>query len=270
MSTGNWAKAIVALAALCGAVDLFGAARSQIVINSKASKKFIEYESSREPGAPIRYIMVKGKYFGGEYRDEELETYKFSELAESVATALKKQNYQVTFDAASADLVIMVSWGQSVVEVDESEDWAYDSIEEMQEAMVGSEEDASFWRPANYERIDENRSIKLMGFEEVFKETWGMSQTRVEMAASLKSERYFMIVAAFDAASFISGDEWEVQWTTRYSLDSKGISFGDAVVALNYAAADYFGKSNKGLNKTWVDNGKIKLGELEVVEELEE
>ena len=244
------------------------AVRSRVVISAKASDSFQEYDLAREDDDPIRYIMVEGKFFGGAYRDKGLETYEFSEIAESVVAALKKQNYQVTFDKDQCDLVVMVSWGISVVEVDESEDWGFDSIEEMQEVMTGGEEgEMSVFRPSNYERMDENRSMKLMGFDDALdRNSWIVTQETVELASSLKSERYFLIVSAFEAQPFIAGERPVVAWITRYSVDAKRLKFPDAVAALNHAASGYFGKSSKKLLKAYVDDGDVKAGELEVVE----
>lgn len=247
------------------------AVRSRVVINAKASDSFQQYDLAREDGETIRYIMVEGKFFGGTYRDKGLETYEFSEIAESLVSALEKQNYKVTFDKDQCDLVVMVSWGISVVEVDESEDWAFGSIEEMQEVMTGGEEgEMSVFRPSNYERIDENRSMKLMGFDDSLdRNSWIVTQEKVELASSLKSERYFLIVSAFEAQPFIAGEKPVVAWITRYSVDARRLKFPDAVAALNHAATGYFGKSSKKLLKAYVDDGDVKAGELEVVETVE-
>ncbi len=247
-------------------------ARSRVVINAKASESFQEYELNRDQDIPIRYIMVEGKYFTGHLRDKGLETYTFSEMADSLAATLKKQNYEVTFDKDQSDLVIMVSWGMSVVEIDESEDWAFDSIDEMQEVMTGGEEgEMEVFRPANYERIDENRSMKLMGFDSVLdNDSWIVTQEKVELASNLESERYFLIVSAFEAQPFIAGEKPVVAWITRYSVDAKRLNFAEAVSTLNHAASGYFGKNSDKLLKAYVNDGDVKAGELEVVDTVDE
>lgn len=62
-------------------------------------------------------------------------------------------------------------------------------------------------------------------------------------------------------------------WSTRFSLDAIGTNFRDAHLALSRGAANYFGTNldgELGKTKTHLGEGKVELGDVQVVDTVEE
>lgn len=89
----------------------------------------------------------------------------------------------------------------------------------------------------------------------------------------LEDERYFIVLMAYDWPKLRQEKEYELIWSTRFSLDAIGTNFRDAHLALSRGAANYFGTNldgELGKTKTHLGEGKVELGDVQVVDTVEE
>jgi hypothetical protein len=89
----------------------------------------------------------------------------------------------------------------------------------------------------------------------------------------LEGERYFIVLMAYDWQKMRLEKEFDLVWSTRFSLDAIGTNFRDAHFALRRGAANYIGTNldgDLGKTKTHLGTGDVELGDLEVVETVKE
>ncbi len=100
-----------------------------------------------------------------------------------------------------------------------------------------------------------------------------MPQDEYELRDMLKDERYFIVLMAYDWQKLRTEKEYELVWSTRFSLDAIGTNFREAHFALSRGAANYIGTNldgDLGKTKTHLGPGDIEFGTIEVIETVED
>lgn len=132
------------------------------------------------------------------------------------------------------------------------------------------------YKESDYEWFGKRRNSKLLGFYPYLR--WehftGITrQDEYELRTALQTERYFVIVTAFDFQELIENKQWKRLWSTRYNIRSPGTNFEKAHIALNKAAATYFGTKMKHLSKQNADFdpviAEVEIGELQILETID-
>lgn len=249
----------------------------KVMIDASADPAYVEANKDR----PYQtYHFLEGENFAGYKKDPSLENIGFTEIATVVAQALAKSQFYPANQKDAGDLLIMVSWGTTSIE----EDWndlmgISDLGNEGDEVSddFGSTTDEETNQPSDTgsagspDIIAENTytssmNRKLLGYDKGFRKSvhpWDRDRYRTD----LEEERYFIILNAFDLNYLRSDRQWKQVWSTRMSTRNIGTNFDYALLGLNEAAANTFGKNVDTLHSTIVDaDVTIEFGELEVIE----
>lgn len=273
---------IFALICLCLAVfasQLSGKVdKARVLVDSFADPNYIEKKSTEDGLAPETYHLLKGKFVGGYIRDKTMRDVDFIEMAENLAEQLKTRNYYSAKSKEDGDFLIVVNWGVTEIQADFDELFPTDEEDE-EEIEEGSEEDSflsadieSYTREEGYSYRDQSNAA-LIGFDRALRRNDLSIQDGFELQDMLESERYFMILSAFDWQLLRKTGEKKLVWSTRFSMDAIKLGFDDAHYALSRGAANYFGTNLDGkLGKvnTYAGPGSVQTGELEVVETIED
>ena len=258
-----------------------GGYAAQILIKAEATREYTRIASKKSPSDPTTYHFVQGYFYRGGMADSSLSKVAFKEIATNLAYHLTKQNYLPSKDTPNNDVMIFVHWGTTAVEEDLMDMWRIHSQEEYEELYGlddGTGERAErlleIYGPTPVQiwgDTDRRKNANLLGFSETLRSTTELPQNQIELESALNRERYFLVVMAYDYQVFLAEKEMELLWVTRFSMQSTGTTFDHAYKELTFAASDYFGKNMKGLTKRRTeDTSRVEIGELEVLEQVEE
>jgi len=193
-------------------------------------------------------------------------------MARGLAPHLAKQDYWPAQSKETCDLLLVVSWGTT--EVDAFKDIYLDYYND---GYYNDFITTSYFHDQrySYETIE---AARLIGFYPYLK--WDryefMPHFRhedYELRQALDTERYFMIVTAFDFQALLNDKQWNRVWSTRFSMRNPGTNFYKAHLALSKAGGDYFGKKMDKLGKVRANFdpviADVKIGEIEVLETID-
>ncbi|MCZ6673571.1 MAG: hypothetical protein O7C75_11615 [Verrucomicrobia bacterium] len=268
-SLPSLAKSLLAAAALLVATQAYGYKR--VYIHTDAEE---DYLAQRSPDKPESYYFFKGVHFGGYIRDKGLKNTPFIDIAKGMAPHLAKQDYWPAQSKETCDLLLIVSWGTTSPRMHRDistrlfDDY-YDG--EYYDNIADRDYDESEFR-----WYGKQRNSKLLGFYPYIRRDkfTGISPwEEYELRAAMRTERYFIIVTAFDFQELMNNKQWKRVWSTRFNIRSPGISFQNAHLALSKAGADYFGKKSKDLEHQKADLdpviAEVEIGEIEVLETID-
>ncbi len=265
-------------ATLIPSTPLAGAEKkARVLVDSFAEKDYLSSKDKGDGLVPETYHLVQGKFIGGYINDPSLKEVPFLEVAQNLALQLRSRNYFPAQQKEEGDLLIIVNWGVTQIQADfeelfpseesESEteqDPEGDSFLDGGPASVLSEEGYSYREQSN---------AALIGFDRALRRRDLGTQDQFELQEMLQSERYFMILSAFDWQLLRKTGEKKLLWSTRFSMDAVKVGFDEAHFALSRGAANYFGTNLDGkLGKvsTYAGPGDVETGELKVIETVEE
>lgn len=245
-----------------------------------------DYQRPRDATGALRpetYVFAEGQFLGGATVDRGLEQTTFTQITRTLAVNLARQNYLPAPDLKSAQLVIMVHWGMTMV----SEDLMKDiNLQRAQEALAtfGAEQEANgladptalnsatsamgMARQGVEDAV--NRNAVLLGFArslERERQQMMTSTAEITMSNELNEERYFVILMAYDNQTRLKERKSRLMWVTRLSVRSPGNNFSEALPALARVGAEVFGRQVDGLVrvKAPLGRGTVTIGELEVL-----
>ncbi|MGK0237738.1 MAG: hypothetical protein ACI92G_001198 [Candidatus Pelagisphaera sp.] len=245
---------------------------TRVLVDSFAEKSYLKKKDAGESVRRETYHMVEGKSHGGVIRDSSLREVPFIEVAEGLARELETRNYYPAQAKEAGDFVIIVHRGITRIEADWDELFPVDDSEEAAEES-DDEEEEELTNPETYLREEgfsnaEQDNAQLIGFDRALKRRGLMPQDELELQEMLRSERYFLVLMAFDWQKIQKTGEKKLLWSTRFSMDAIGVGFDDAHFALSRGAANYFGTNldgKLGKTKTFVGPGDVVTGDLEVI-----
>ena len=258
---------------LCLSLGLFVASQSlagfkRIYVHADADEDYLE---QRDTNQRETYFFFEGIFFGGYIRDDSLTDVQFIDLAKGMAPHLAQQNYYPAENKESCDLLLVVNWGTTNPGF--YGDVARRIIPDPFDGDYYDELAAGEYKESDYTWFGKQRNSKLLGFYPYLR--WehftGITpQDEYELRAALRTERYFVIVTAFDFQELLENKQWKRVWSTRFNIRSPGTNFREAHLALSKAAAPYFGKKLKHLGKERADfdpiTAEVEIGEIEVLE----
>ena len=228
----------------------------------------------RSSDRPESYYFFEGVYFGGYIRDNALKNTPFIDIAKGMAPHLTKQDYWPAQSKETCDLLLVVSWGTTSPHMhrDVSNSLFQDTFDGDYYDDLASED----YDESNFRWYGKQRNSKLLGFYPYIRRdkfTGITPQEEYELRSAMRTERYFIIVTAFDFQELRTNKQWKRVWSTRFNMRSPGISFDNAHLALSKAAAPYYGKKSKDLEHEKADLepiiAKVDIGEIEVLETID-
>ncbi len=280
--------ALLALPAVDLDAGLFDRGQARVLVDSYAKESYVEAKNAGDEPLLETYHFYEGRHFGGNIRDPSLRDVSFLEVVETLAVELQQRNYYPETDPEKGDFIITVHWGVTGIEepldelflnepVDTGID-APDIIFSGGQNGGNTAQDFSVDAVNDYESFDrsgptnaDKDNAALIGFDRALQRKGLMPQDEYELRDMLKDERYFIILMAYDWQKLRAEKEYDLIWSTRFSLDAIGTNFREAHFALSRGAANYFGTNLDGkLGKTKTNLGPadVELGEIEVVEEV--
>ncbi len=252
---------------------------------AKGNPVFISAEATEEyeaafgdrSGDPILYHLIKGEFYPGGRRDDSLQEFELQDLASQLIQGLKQNGYEYTFDKTKGDLLIFFTWGATDPPPDLQDLWNLNSEEELLEYYGTDPNDPEInqdWvRGIQVEARTQGAPGRaniahLLGYQKFLNRTDMMPVDQLALHEELRRDRYFVTLHAFDYQEFVATKTLKLHWVTRFSVDSSGYQFPEALSDLVLAADDYFGKhSDDFISLRPRDLGKAEMGELEDIEE---
>jgi len=254
----------------------------RVVIDARADPEYLAQAEDREYQT---YRFAQGKYFSGEKHDPSLSKMEFETIAQSLMLALQKNRFYPTRDPSACDLLIMVSWGTTMLDIDWTETMGITDLgnndvsaelggaSSGDPAQAAAEADAAAYASEvaqvetfNSGSFHQRRSILQLGYDKAFRSDVSRREQERYMD-DLQDERYFIIVTAFDYPHFVKTREFKAVWSTRYSTRNLGTNFRTALDVMNYAASSAFGINLDNLQETEIDpETRAGFGDLEIVE----
>ena len=273
---------------LCGlfiSSGLHGA--NKVVLKAQASDYFTR-NRAQDPSMKIQtYQFMKGNFHVGLTSDPEMKAIPFEGILHDLALNLQKQGFYRHKDQSQGDLLIVVHYGVTDVEISYEEMMGYNTEEELgltdevfsagaggaaiDFATINAINQASFSLGSSDVGNSGNRQgeyykAELLGMERAYNDKISSTEEH-ELKSMLAEERYFIVLMAYDYPLFKEGVT-VLHWSTRYSIRALGQSFEEAIQDMNFIAADYFGKNLIDLSKQRVnDDSRVEMGEIEVIKE---
>jgi hypothetical protein len=260
-------------------------AANRVILKAQASEEFVKARAL-DPSKKIQtYQFMKGNTHVGLTSDPSMREIPFEGILQDLALNLQKQGFYMHKDRSQGDLLIMVHYGVTDVEISYEEMMGYNTEEEMgltdevfsagadggalDFATMDTLTQASFNMGSSANGATANKNsqyykAQLLGMERAYSDKISSTE-EYELKSMLDEERYFIVLMAYDYPSFKKG-EAKLMWSTRYSIRSLGQSFEEAIQDLNFIASDYFGKNIQGLTKQRAtDDSRVEMGEIEVI-----
>ncbi len=235
------------------------------------------------------YVFMEGRFFPARQESASLMRMPFMTIAQTLAVDLARQNYWPAPDPAEADLLLMVHWGLTETYEEESN---LDTTQRLNSAFsdvqsAGAADALPDVSALNAELADQamreglraryrERNAKLLGYnvamEKESRHPFG-SARELTLRSELSEGRYFVIVMAYDYRALRTEKRKEVLWITRLSVQGRGSNFTEALPALSFVGADYFGRRELDLGHVRTDleealrkRAVTEIGELQVIE----
>ena len=262
-------------------------AANRVVLKAQASEDFVKARAL-DPTKKIQtYQFMKGNVHIGFTSDPKMKAVPFEGILHDLALNLQKEGFYMHKDKSKGDLLIVVHYGVTDVEISYEEFMGYSSesdyglTDEVFSAGAGGEaidfatidaiNSASFNLGSSATGASANRQgefykAQLLGMERAYSDKISSTEEH-DLKSMLAEERYFLVLMAYDYEKFKNA-EAVLLWSTRYSVRTLGQSFEEAIKDLNFIASDYFGKNIDGLTKHRVtDESRVEMGEIEVIGE---
>jgi hypothetical protein len=276
--------AVLGFAAASAFSDQLGPLNEHIAVSSTAAPDYQREVVGQSGPKPQGYVFTPGRFFESGTRDRGLERTSFTELVRKLAPDLARQNFFPTKDPASADLVIVVHWGATLVYDDPRKDANLEALNVALPAYATAIANDGFADPGAMNEISDSlvlaqensssalaRNAVLLGYAQELKKfgpAGGLSPEREKtLRAELSEERYFVVLMAYDYQALKKDKVSKLRWVTRLSVRTAGNNFTEALPVLCQAGSHVFGKQMDDLVhlKANLREGRVSLGELKVV-----
>lgn len=268
-----------------------------------------EYTKGKYEGEKIRaesYVVMQGQFFENATVDNSIDRMPFRRIMDFFAPELARRQYWPAKNAADADLLLVVHWGTTSRQVSSDEMRARESKvtdmsengdvlahNHMLEQAGATNQDAmgiwlSSYDPIAHQRqldvldlvVDQARTdygmannAQLLGYtKELRKLSLGFvnSSTETTLRSDMVSERYFIILKAYDLHQKIPpGGKRQSVWTLHLNMRSPGTNFRAALDRMSSTAVDYFGRETAAVTtvRPHERQGKVEVGTPVIVSE---
>jgi hypothetical protein len=245
----------VASPAMDGAVGI-------TAVSSRVSKDYVRTKLPDGSFQPEEYAFGDGGRYNGPFRDASIDKLSFLDIARVIAASLKAQNYVPAKDLNTEKLLIMLHWGTTITGSSFSATvpgsgpshlQSDDAIDIMNAAMLGYDSEG------------------LIGTEYgTYIGHFGPTGSyRDQLMAEIEDNRYFVVLMAYDFQVFRKESRHKLLWETRFSINERHNQFDKALPVMTEYASKYFGQDSKGLLRTRVPEGQVKVGEPKSLGEVE-
>jgi hypothetical protein len=277
------------LAATAGALNLTDS-NDITAVSGRTSPDYVRSRRADGSFAPESYAFGNGGVWGGGSKDGSFDKMSFLDVAHVISQPLADRNYLPTRDPKGAKLLIMVYWGTTLAPEHASNSDAYTRLS----ALMGAEmhppaaqsmrstgaklkgTPASAGEMAAMSAIEAENRIRdkadalnaaMLGYDSWWFSTANYRDTpldifRKEMLEELESNRYFVVLMAYDFQRLWKQKTHKLLWETRFSVRQRGHNFDEDLAAMAQSASKYFGQDSQGLVRTSVPFARVDIGEV--------
>ncbi|HEY5552277.1 MAG TPA: hypothetical protein VIK52_10325 [Opitutaceae bacterium] len=293
-------SASVVLATLFVATTIHASKDSLVTsVYSSVSNGYTRKLAADGSPKPEYYAIARGKYLPGISRDQSIDRVEFPAVAGKVAEFLAGQGYYLAEDSKSADLLLLITWGTTrpfddgiyraglaslssaanlatqtgaVASAERSPDGIQSPGAAVANAAQG-EFEGQLLQMQMFEdmRMKSNEhNAKLLGYirEINYRNNpsrfGGAGSAFDDLIADIESERYFVVVEAYDFRSAVKEQKPRLLWVTRVSIARQGNKFDRDMNAMLALASRYFGRESGRLVRQYHE-GTVTFGELRVI-----
>lgn len=282
----------------------FAGASEGSLVTAVFSRVSNGYQREKLPDGTFKreyYALTNGHYYPGLGKNRSIDAVKFPQVAKLTAQFLALQNYYLAENAKTADLLLEISWGttlpfnDSVMKANAASFYSafnamkssasaaadtprsIDGIQSPGAAVAQAASDAftqMLFENQMFEDMRRNadeRNAKLLGYvEEINRGNTiarfaGAGDAYHDLIDDIENERYYVIIAAYDFHTAQKEAKLKPLWITRVSIQAQGNKFNETLAAMLDRASRYFGQDSGRLLRQYQPEGKVKLGELQVM-----
>lgn len=251
------------------------------------ARVFNGYTRTRLPDKsfqPETYTFAEGGRYDAPIAGDPIDQVTFLDVAREMIGPLAKQGYVQSATPADTQLLIFVFWGTTRGTEDPYGDpysdmlqsasadigalqrdgtleqkWAADQRMASTVTMLQMEQDMK-------DKIDQ-RNAGILGFQT---ELWRAYTTfgttaAADLLSELRSNRYFVVLKAYDFQLAWKEKRRKVLWEARFSIRERGVVFREQLPAMADFASNYFGKELNNLIRRPLPEVKIEYGRPEVI-----
>ena len=243
------------------------------------------------------YAISNGGYSSGIARDESIDSIKFPTIAGVVAQHLARQNYFLAQDSKSADLLLVISWGKTIPFSDgpnrEAQNQALDAMnmarsttpqgaqprsadgiqspaqavnDAARSALEGSLFELQLFNSIREKANEKN--ARLLGYMKEINSRNNMSRFAGagsyfdDLISDIETDRYYVIVTAYDFRAATQEKKQKQLWSTRVSIQAQGNQFNERLIAMMDNASRHFGQDSGQLIRQYQRAPRVDLKEL--------
>lgn len=268
-------------------------------IAAVASRTYHGYKRTRLPDKTFEregYAVVNAGRWDGATAGSSIDDITFEKVIKTLAPPLAQRGYFPEKDPNKIKLMIFVAWGTTSGSEGVSyasgnqravgdamnavgsaptpaEGQPLDGAMTAESAVATAQSDAlesavimlsaeNRWR----DRINE-RNADLLGFQADLQRAYvtNFTTAATDLVDELASNRYFVVLKAYDFQLARKDKTRKVLWETRFSIREQGNDFGDSLAAMAQYASRYFGEETGGLVRRTMPDVKVELGTAEVI-----
>ncbi|MEO6993935.1 MAG: hypothetical protein ABI273_09920 [Lacunisphaera sp.] len=278
-------------------------AASDSLVTAVYAKVANSYKREKLPDGsfkPEYYAISNGGFIPGIGRDASIDKVPFPTIAAVVEQYLGKQEYHMAKDAKSAQLLLVVQWGETVpfgdgvyrdrvdqltsamnnvqmTKVAGPVQRTADGIQSPQNAVAQSaqgelENELLMMNMANRARDQANEHNALvLGYMDEINSSNNMSRFAGggdhydDLISDIENSRYFVIISAYDFKAVVQNKGTKLLWSTRVSVQAQGNRFDDQLVTMIANASRQFGRDSGRLIRQYQRTPSVNLGELKIL-----
>jgi hypothetical protein len=251
------------------------------------------------------YAIGNGGYQSGAVGDHSIDDVRFPTIAGLMAQYLARDHYFLAQNSKSADLLLVISWGTTIPLNDgvyrNAQQGVMTAMNHLKLAQGPSASQVGLIRAAdspdgkgatgnvlaakdevegqlfemqmfNSMRDTANEhNAALLGYKREIDSRndpsrfAGAGTYFNDLISDIESERYYVIVNAYDFRAATQEKKKKLLWSTRVSVQAQGNQFGESLMAMVANAARHFGQDSGRLIQQYEPHGKVELGELKLL-----
>lgn len=251
---------------------------------------------------PEYYAIANGGMIPGTTRDRTVDRVPYPRMAGITAEYLARQNYFLAKDRKQARLLIVLHWGTTIPfsgeNYQEAINTAGTALAEMQAlgggggATLGAgagpfgttENAAAAASESEFEMmmlrllLENDRrdqaslfNARLLGYvreineHNTIKRFAGGGHYFNDLREDIEESRYYVIISAYDFREATERNTLKLLWVTRVSVRSPGNSFDGQLETMLAKAHRHFGRESGKLLREFVPEGRVEIGETEII-----
>ena len=273
-------------------------------LSGRISRDYIRTRQTDGSFAPESYAFAKGGDWAGAMRDPSIDKLSFLDVAHTIAQPLASQNYIPSRDPNSTRLLIMVYWGTTHAPEHATDSNGYVNLQRANETVSRAQVSLkTAGDPGSYAaarevleqstdemltalgavaaennlRDQENiRNVRMLGYDSWWEDTkqfedkgFGLDYRRQDLIDEVESNRYFVVLMAYDFQLLWKHKQHKLLWETRFSIRQMHHEFDKDLPAMAQYASKYFGQDSHGLVRKEIPLGRVDIGEVKSLGEAE-